>query len=574
MRVHRLRRLLAPVFVVALAIGAFTVGHDTPPAGALSGSVAGMKILITNDDGVQPGNSTLGLFELRKALCDAGADVIVVGPWSNQSGASAAITYGSADTKFTLTEPTIVPDYASDCASAPSAGAVYGGCVTSALAPPPCDGTQPTLTPADTATLGATAAVQAIGGWTAGPDLVISGINAGGNDGLNVNISGTLGAATIASSLGYPSIAISASSSPSGNPGPNYVAAAAWSTTLVGVLNSNGLLPTGYVLSVNYPRVDRGYPTEAVWTTVSQQSPLATNFTDEGGLSFGSSYGPCTAPTCKDPLPGTDSVAYNAGQISVSAISVDRTLGSEVNVSAVQALIASGALNPTPSNQPPPAAKSVVPKVVVGGVVVTVPNGAPAHVALVGGALTPSTQGGWTVSADGGVFTAGDAQFYGSLGGIPLVQPIVGIAPTPTGAGYWLVAADGGVFSFGDAAYHGSLGGLVLNQPIVGMTSIPGGAGYWLVASDGGVFSFGAAQFHGSLGGTPLHRPINAITSTRSGNGYYLLAEDAGVFTFGDAGFYGSLGGGTRVGVNLALSSAQPGYWILTADDQVTWFGG
>lgn len=35
--------------------------------------------------------------------------------------------------------------------------------------------------------------------------------------------------------------------------------------------------------------------------------------------------------------------------------------------------------------------------------------------------------------------------------------PIVGMAATPTGKGYWLVAADGGVFSFGDAAFFGSL---------------------------------------------------------------------------------------------------------------------
>ena len=30
--------------------------------------------------------------------------------------------------------------------------------------------------------------------------------------------------------------------------------------------------------------------------------------------------------------------------------------------------------------------------------------------------------------------------------------------PRPTGAGYWLVASDGGIFTFGDAAFYGSLG--------------------------------------------------------------------------------------------------------------------
>ena len=47
------------------------------------------------------------------------------------------------------------------------------------------------------------------------------------------------------------------------------------------------------------------------------------------------------------------------------------------------------------------------------------------------------------------------------------------MAPTPTGSGYWLVAADGGIFTFGDAAFFGSTGGEPLNQPIVGMAADP-----------------------------------------------------------------------------------------------------
>lgn len=35
--------------------------------------------------------------------------------------------------------------------------------------------------------------------------------------------------------------------------------------------------------------------------------------------------------------------------------------------------------------------------------------------------------------------------------------PIVGIAATPSGKGYWLVSADGGVFAFGDAQYLGNV---------------------------------------------------------------------------------------------------------------------
>ena len=37
-----------------------------------------------------------------------------------------------------------------------------------------------------------------------------------------------------------------------------------------------------------------------------------------------------------------------------------------------------------------------------------------------------------------------------------LSAPVVGMVATPTGRGYWLIARDGGIFSFGDAAYYGS----------------------------------------------------------------------------------------------------------------------
>jgi hypothetical protein len=79
--------------------------------------------------------------------------------------------------------------------------------------------------------------------------------------------------------------------------------------------------------------------------------------------------------------------------------------------------------------------------------------------------------------------------------------------------GYWLVASDGGVFSFGDAAFYGSEGSADLDRPIVGMAATPDGGGYWLVASDGGVFTFGDAPYDGSTGGVQLNEPIVAIST-------------------------------------------------------------
>ena len=41
------------------------------------------------------------------------------------------------------------------------------------------------------------------------------------------------------------------------------------------------------------------------------------------------------------------------------------------------------------------------------------------------------------------------------------------MSATPSGKGYWLLGRDGGVFSFGDARFYGSTGGMHLNKPII-----------------------------------------------------------------------------------------------------------
>ena len=156
------------------------------------------------------------------------------------------------------------------------------------------------------------------------------------------------------------------------------------------------------------------------------------------------------------------------------------------------------------------------------------------------------------------------------------------MAATPDGGGYWLVASDGGIFSYGDAAFYGSRGGQPLNKPIVGMAATPDGGGYWLVASDGGIFSYGDAGSTALRGGPPLNEPdrrhgghtrrgwllagglrrwdlqlrrrrVRGIDGghraqpadrrdrrNADGGGYWLIAADGGLFNFGDALFSGS----------------------------------
>ena len=186
-----------------------------------------------------------------------------------------------------------------------------------------------------------------------------------------------------------------------------------------------------------------------------------------------------------------------------------------------------------------------------------------------------ASSGYWMVASDGGIFSFGDAKFFGSTGAIKLNQPIVGIAATPTGNGYWMVATDGGIFSFGDAKFFGSTGAIKLNKPIVGMASTPSGKGYWLVASDGGIFSFGDAKFFGSTGAINLNKPIVGMSSSPSGNGYWFVASDGGIFSFGDAAFFGSAGN-VKLNKPITAMAATPsgkGYWFTASDGGIFSYG-
>jgi peptidoglycan hydrolase-like amidase len=204
---------------------------------------------------------------------------------------------------------------------------------------------------------------------------------------------------------------------------------------------------------------------------------------------------------------------------------------------------------------------------------------APATLSTLANVTTLGASGGvggyWIDASDGGVFSFGNAHFFGSMGGKPLNQAMVGMVGTHDAQGYWTVAADGGVFSFGDARFYGSTGNLRLNKPVVGMAATPDGNGYWLVASDGGIFAYGDAGFYGSTGSLRLNKPIIGMVPTHDGNGYWLVASDGGIFAFGDAGFYGSLGSApppTPI-VGVAPSPDGGGYWMLEASGTAHAFG-
>jgi hypothetical protein len=197
----------------------------------------------------------------------------------------------------------------------------------------------------------------------------------------------------------------------------------------------------------------------------------------------------------------------------------------------------------------------------------------------------PITHGYWLVGSDGGIFTFGQANFFGSTGSLELQRPVVGITPTSDRAGYWLVASDGGLFSFGDSTYYGSVPGLGLapagsanprrlNAPIVGMVPTIDGGGYFMVGADGGVFAFGDARYEGScpaIGGCA--GTAVAVMPDSSGGGYWLVTSTGHVYAFGDAVNYGAPGPQLVPVTSAARTPDGKGYWILFANGVVATYG-
>ena len=91
------------------------------------------------------------------------------------------------------------------------------------------------------------------------------------------------------------------------------------------------------------------------------------------------------------------------------------------------------------------------------------------------------------------------------------------MSATPSGKGYILLGADGGIFTFGNAHFYGSTGNMRLNARVLDLAITANGKGYWFVAADGGVFTFGNARFHGSTGALRLAAPVMSMTSATTG---------------------------------------------------------
>jgi 5'-nucleotidase len=127
-----------------------------------------MRILLTNDDGIQ----AAGLAAIHEALLEAGHNVHVVAPMTEQSAVGHALT---------VFLPLRVKEFRKDGLFGHG---VYG-------------------TPTDCVKLALTRLVPER------PELVVSGINAGHNVGPDIVYSGTVAAAAEAAQVGLPALALS-----------------------------------------------------------------------------------------------------------------------------------------------------------------------------------------------------------------------------------------------------------------------------------------------------------------------------------------------------------------------------
>lgn len=233
------------------------------------------RILISNDDGAY----APGIKALQKALEPLG-ETHVVAPDREQSASSHSLT---------LARPLRVAKVAENWYAV--------------------DGT-----PSDAVHL-------AVNGLYKGQpfDLLVAGINAGGNMGDDITYSGTVSAAMEGTLLGIPSFAISLNS----RNGYLWESAAAYAAKIARYILEQGL-PTGILLNVNVPNL----PLDQI---------KAYRLTHQGKRIYGDAVVEKTDPRGEsyfwiggqelgfEPIPGSDLQAVSDGDVSITPIHLDLT---------------------------------------------------------------------------------------------------------------------------------------------------------------------------------------------------------------------------------------------------------
>lgn len=249
--------------------------------GRSNGRVARPRILITNDDGV----AAPGLHALAREMAQLG-EVRIVAPDRDRSGTGHAIT---------VHEPLEV--FATEVGEGWPAFAVRG-------------------TPADCVKLGVLVL------FDEPPDLVVSGINAGSNVGIDVFYSGTVSAAAEGALLGIPSIAVSALTEKAW---PSFEASRQVVRALADWVLQHGL-PPGVLLNVNVPEPLSEPLKRLTWTRLGLNRRYRDTYRRFEGPDGRRHFWLMGDPDDGDQEdPTTDAGAVFRGLVSVTPVHSDRT---------------------------------------------------------------------------------------------------------------------------------------------------------------------------------------------------------------------------------------------------------
>lgn len=234
-----------------------------------------MNILVTNDDGIH----APGIIALAAALQALGR-VTVVAPDREQSAVSHALTLHHPLRVMQLAEKSFAIDG----------------------------------TPTDCVNLGIHTLL------TERPDLVVSGINRGGNMAEDVTYSGTVSAAMEATLMGVPAIAVSLATS---GPGTHYAAAATLTANIARLIHQNGLPPDTF-LNVNVPDLPLAEIKRPLITSQGkrQYDGMIVDKVDPRGRNY---YWIGSVEVNFLDLPGTDFAAIKRKHVSITPLHLDLT---------------------------------------------------------------------------------------------------------------------------------------------------------------------------------------------------------------------------------------------------------
>jgi 5'-nucleotidase len=245
------------------------------------GKTTGMRVLVTNDDGIR----SEGLRMLADAARSGGFDVTVVAPSFDASGSSASMTAAARDGRVVV-EPLDGTDGTTMLGVQGPPAFIVRAAMFGAFGPP--------------------------------PELVLSGVNRGLNTGRAILHSGTVGAALTAATYGRRALAISADFDPG----------AAWEpdgAVIAAAVGWTARVPEATVLNVNVPAAGRparsGCPDGLVTARV-RAARLAVAGTVQGRVSdadrgFDSVVFDDASGQSED---GTDSAVLAEGYVTVTAI--------------------------------------------------------------------------------------------------------------------------------------------------------------------------------------------------------------------------------------------------------------